>query len=363
MLKENIKVTTTTGFENSKIIQYLEPVTAHVVIGMNVFSDIASSFTDFFGGQSSSYEKKLSSMNMQAIELLKKKAYKMGGNCIIGLKVDNDEISAQNKSMLMVSVVGTVAIGEFNKSESNNLDIKKTGTVSNEQLDILIERKELIELADLKKLKLDTYTWDFIKKNRVIDLYEYCLNSLIDYVGGSTYYADGVISRQKHLKELNTLLDTDYISNCLYNLLKSEISSNARLHIYEVIKESNLINYEQISQLIDSDSFEVQRYGVNLSSNSKLEYNYEDIEKIKTIIKGLSNNFKERGVKSTKKKAFVSKEIEIWNCECGKENSIHDSLCIKCGYDIYGFKKGTMNHLEVIEYLNDKIDILETSFS
>lgn len=45
-----VKVTTTSGFDKTSIDEYFEPVTAHLVVGMNFFKDFMSGFTDFFGG-------------------------------------------------------------------------------------------------------------------------------------------------------------------------------------------------------------------------------------------------------------------------------------------------------------------------
>ncbi len=121
----NIKVTTTSSFEGVEILEYLEPVTAHVVVGMNFFKDFLTGFTDFFGGNSDIYQDTLSSINDQVINQLKKKAYLNGANCILGFKIDNDEISAQGKSMMMVTGVGTAALADFPKESTNfNKELK-----------------------------------------------------------------------------------------------------------------------------------------------------------------------------------------------------------------------------------------------
>ncbi|MGJ1227136.1 heavy metal-binding domain-containing protein [Sphingobacterium siyangense] len=48
---------------NSKL-----PIAANVVIGTTVFSDIGTSYVDFFGGRSTSYEKKMREMCKRIIE-------------------------------------------------------------------------------------------------------------------------------------------------------------------------------------------------------------------------------------------------------------------------------------------------------
>ncbi|WP_293901829.1 heavy metal-binding domain-containing protein [Sphingobacterium sp. UBA5670] len=52
-------VTTTNSIEGREISRYNDPIAANVVIGTIVFSDIGASYFDFFGGRSTSYEKKI----------------------------------------------------------------------------------------------------------------------------------------------------------------------------------------------------------------------------------------------------------------------------------------------------------------
>ena len=46
-------ITTTENIAHFQISEYMGTVCSHIVMGTNVFSDIAASFTDFFGGHSS----------------------------------------------------------------------------------------------------------------------------------------------------------------------------------------------------------------------------------------------------------------------------------------------------------------------
>ncbi|QQT33704.1 heavy metal-binding domain-containing protein [Sphingobacterium multivorum] len=47
------------------------PIATNIVIGTTAFSDIAASHVDFFGGRSTSYEKKMQEMYNRLIETLK----------------------------------------------------------------------------------------------------------------------------------------------------------------------------------------------------------------------------------------------------------------------------------------------------
>jgi len=84
----NIPVSTTASLEGWDIDEYLGVATAHVVAGTNVFSDIAGSFSDIFGGQSTSYQKQLASINEAALKDLRQQAAEKGGTALVGLAVD-----------------------------------------------------------------------------------------------------------------------------------------------------------------------------------------------------------------------------------------------------------------------------------
>ena len=67
-------VTTTNSIEGREISRYNDPIAANVVIGTNIFSDIGASYVDFFGGRSTSYEKKMQEMYKRFTETLKQRA-------------------------------------------------------------------------------------------------------------------------------------------------------------------------------------------------------------------------------------------------------------------------------------------------
>ena len=124
-MAREIKITTTEKFENIEIIEYLNPVIAHVVIGMNVFKDFITAITDIVGGNSGTYENTLENINNEVLLKLEQKALSYGANCILNLRIENNEISSNGKSMLMVTAFGTAAICDFHQYENNkNLKIE-----------------------------------------------------------------------------------------------------------------------------------------------------------------------------------------------------------------------------------------------
>ncbi|WP_286843554.1 MULTISPECIES: YbjQ family protein [Sphingobacterium] len=88
-------VTTTNSIEGREISRYNDPIAANVVIGTNVFSDIGASYVDFFGGRSTSYEKKMQEMYKRVTETLKQRAQAIHANAFIGLSIEIYEISGR----------------------------------------------------------------------------------------------------------------------------------------------------------------------------------------------------------------------------------------------------------------------------
>lgn len=58
-------VVTTNTIDGGRITRYIDAVCASTVVGTNVFSDFAASFTDFFGGRSGTYKRKLVRISTQ----------------------------------------------------------------------------------------------------------------------------------------------------------------------------------------------------------------------------------------------------------------------------------------------------------
>ena len=73
-MKDRFIITTTGTIENCPIKRYIDTICSNIVIGTNVFSDFVASFTDFFGGRSGSYKRKLQIIYNEASEELKQKA-------------------------------------------------------------------------------------------------------------------------------------------------------------------------------------------------------------------------------------------------------------------------------------------------
>lgn len=348
-----IKVTTTSNFENFKITEYLEPVSSHVVIGMNIFTDILVSFTDFFGGESHSYQNILTSINAEVIEKLRKKASDVGANCVVGLKIDNDEIGAQGKSMIMVTATGTAAVANFPVDSVKIIEHKKLSSVSSDLLDVLFEKNEYILNSEVNTLSFDDDFWSFVKKQKVNELAGYIIEQFEEAVFEFQEYQ--LDSLKTHLVEYLCLIDDEIASEVIYSKLSTELSPVTRSHLSDVLIRSNLVDYKRILNLMKSENSSILKNAIFLCSNHKSNYVIDDIKQVGEIVDYIEDKFRERG---SEKEILSSKEMSIWICECGKENYSFDLYCSKCKNDVFGFEEGEITPDQLIEILNLKIEIL-----
>ena len=123
-MKDNFIITVTNDIQGHSIEKYVDTICANVVVGTNVFSDLAASLSDFFGGFSGTYRNKLELIYNEAKKDLKNKARNIGANAIVGFSVDFDEISGGGKSMFMISASGTACVinDTYTKSEVDKID-------------------------------------------------------------------------------------------------------------------------------------------------------------------------------------------------------------------------------------------------
>jgi uncharacterized protein YbjQ (UPF0145 family) len=80
---QQVLVSTTPNLQGWEITRYHGAVSAHVVAGTNIFSDIAASWRDVFGGQSKKYKNQLEKINEKVVNELREEASQRGANALI----------------------------------------------------------------------------------------------------------------------------------------------------------------------------------------------------------------------------------------------------------------------------------------
>lgn len=104
---------TTDVVEGKRIKRHLGIVTGEAILGANIFRDFFAGIRDIVGGRSAAYEKELRSAREIAQAEMQEVAASMGGNAVVGVDVDYENISmGQGGGMLMVSMSGTAVVLE-----------------------------------------------------------------------------------------------------------------------------------------------------------------------------------------------------------------------------------------------------------
>lgn len=275
---KHIKVTTTSSLQNVEIEEYIDPISVSLVIGMNFFKDFLSGFRDIFGGKSNTYTKSLEKINQQAIYELKKRAHYLKANYVIGLTIENDEIAAQGKSMLMVTAMGTaVRVAGKNKEIINNstsLDLEAF-----EQLEL---KTKLLKKAESDNLNLSENNWNLIIENQISELSPFLLNKLSENPN-STDFKD-------NLKAFFENIDRELATTEIFSFIENNGEKDLK-PVLSIVKELNLVDFDKNLSLLSSDNQNLNNIGASISEVHKKTYFKSDIEAIKETIDKLESKF------------------------------------------------------------------------
>lgn len=352
---KDIIVTTTSSLEGMNIVKHLKPISAHIVIGTNVFSDFLGGLTDVFGGKSNSYQKKLKEIYEDAIKEIRFACYEVGGNCVLGLKIDIDEISGKGKSMFMITAIGTAIIVESYKKDEDVYQ-KINEYVSVDELNELRTKKAIIYKAEASKLELTAEIWSFITNNRMVEMLPYLMKSVI-YAG--TNYGNTLIDEfTEKLKMFIENLPDSQKKKHLYDLLKQNNNEASNKIILDIIKSLYLLDVTETISLLENEKLYVKKLGLLIATYDQLNYSKNDIDNLLLLKKTIERTFTERGERTTKKQMLSSKEKEVWVCECSKVNNSENEYCASCLKDIFGFEKIDLKPEKVISNLDDKINLI-----
>lgn len=118
----DIPIATVNSIGGKKIIATVDVVSAECVFGVNIFRDIFASVRNFVGGRSASYQKVLKDAKATCFCEIRKEAFALGANAVIGLQLDYSSISPSGDagSLLMLVVTGTAVIVENEKDAVAN---------------------------------------------------------------------------------------------------------------------------------------------------------------------------------------------------------------------------------------------------
>ena len=98
-----VLLTTETYPEGLKIAERIEIVTAECAFGMNIFKDLFAGVRDIVGGRSDAVQKTMRDTRRTALYELKREAYEVGANAVVGVDLDYTELSLAGNMVLLVA--------------------------------------------------------------------------------------------------------------------------------------------------------------------------------------------------------------------------------------------------------------------
>ena len=109
---EAVKLTTETYPEGLKITERIEVVTAECAFGMNIFKDLFAGVRDIVGGRSEAVQKTMRDSRRTALYELKKEAFEVGANAVVGVDLDYVELVSAGNMVLLVASGTAVRVEE-----------------------------------------------------------------------------------------------------------------------------------------------------------------------------------------------------------------------------------------------------------
>lgn len=346
---KKIIITTTNDVSGKEIEEYLGLVNTNMVVGTNFFSDFAASFTDFFGGMSSTYKRKLRDVYQEAYDDIETLAKQQRADAVVGLKVDFDEISGKSKSMFMVSITGTAV--RF-KNDNNTVAKNETESfidISDEEVEneLFIKKwnenegnKECISYIKLLKY-LDEHPVQRIAES-VIRLYCKVQDGLMNDNEGNM---EAVISScEKYIQSL----DRGTLKDCLYRIFEKEESAyngeGYDKRVYKLLTENNMFDPVRCLDMFEKGKTEL---AASLLSVKKQSYSTEDIRVMRQIL-DIIESLPDKGKIETRNKQgiFGKKEETVYVCPKGHDNDPERTYCFACGLNIKGLSKINVGKIE-----------------
>ena len=108
--QKNIKsiILTTENIIDSTIEMRITIISAQCIFGINILKDLFSFVRDIVGGRIKSLETGLDEATETVLNELKLKAYSLGGNAVVGVKIEHTYNNANSGSILSVMATGKV---------------------------------------------------------------------------------------------------------------------------------------------------------------------------------------------------------------------------------------------------------------
>jgi uncharacterized protein YbjQ (UPF0145 family) len=337
-------LTTSPSVDGATITQYLKPISSHVVLGTNIFSDIAASWRDVFGGRSQSYQNQLKRLTDVALNELSDEAKKLRADAVIAIDLDFSDITGGGKAgMLMVVATGTaVALDKGSEVKTS----KRGFTLDTEAMILELTRTELMDTVHRKGPSLTPQDVMKLTEYRVHEVWEQAF-AACDNANYSSIL-ESYVSMCSDEKGYEWTLDTalNYPSERASRYLSEQVA------LFDDFKLGDLLPY--LGTRTESNVGPLFR----LATKQQQFYGPGDAEKIAAIEEQIRSQFPVTITKGIEKK-MMGKEKEIFVCQCGGKFNEYNAKCDDCGKNKWGLEPSTLTPDIALEALRKIRRVLE----
>ncbi len=351
----NFIISTTSSLDGIRVKSYLDVVNYNIVIGTNIFSDFAASFTDFFGGSSGTYQNKMNMMYENAKAELAKITKRMGGNAILGFRIDFEEISGKGKSMFMLTSSGTACLLDI-PNEKEQLKAERK-IISKDLLDSEVTKQKI-----LKHLTSDNGSVSGLSEKDWNVLFETPSNEIIEILVDK-YYTKVQDTNKTKIETLVKSLDYDVACKMVYPLYSEnrivkdtmiQQTIDYSLQYEKIIRVCDLFNPSMLLELMDKNIDKA----LTILDCEKPFYNGDDLKLMESICEKL-DSCPNVGEIITGKMGMFTKEKKLFVCRNGHKNEKEVEYCGTCGENIKGLSRDQVN---LISNFKEKVKVLKNIF-
>jgi uncharacterized protein YbjQ (UPF0145 family) len=359
MNKSGVLITTSQTVEGFELVRHIDIVSAQVVQGAGLVSEFFAGFTDVFGGRSRAFQNQLDIAKDGVIELLREKVKRIGGNALIGFRIDFEEISGKNTQMFMVSASGmAVSIAKSSASPERE-DVGPNGSVSASEVEYRITLKDYIDRINEKTLQPSDDFWRFLIQSRDPKFARWAF----DYL--SKRWMPGGF--QSYEYTTNKVMAFDYLvgidPETLCDLIHLEIGEKSSWGtVLEFAKQNGIVDFARCKEWLCKEDIGVHKRAITLLQITKAVYTQADVIEMESLCGLIEGQLiKERTFLEVKKMIGTK---EVWVCpSCSKHVAATNSLCQECGSDGEGFFNNEMNYTEVSKLLRQRIVVVRSLLS
>ena len=338
-----VAITTTPTFSNGEITKYNGIVTAHIVIGVNLFADAVASLSDIFGGNSETYQNKLALIYQQIISDLELKTLHKNANALVGLHIDFEEITGKGKQMFMATAIGTACVVDF---KNDGTALSQAKVIGYSEIERKFKVRKITKTLESKDEHINEKTWNYILANQLPEIATLLTKRICE---PNIYYNENFSKYEQYISSISY----EHAVEAIYPY----ISQRPTL-LLRIIRDHNLFSAKQILQLIEKGEINL---AINLLQAPKEYYDNDDLVQMEQIIEKLEH-LPDLGHFETATQGIFSKsEKQVYICPDGHQNDVDCKFCntAGCGKNIKGL---TCTDLEVIEDFKLKVESLRDLF-